>query len=106
MPSDRHRELWGVNNKVYKRGLEIVKPGVRCSDVARDLNEICLEYDRLQYQVIGYGHSSVEQVDKVLEPSMVITVEPMIGVPEGHPGAGRYREHDIRWLLQRLTMRI
>ena len=102
-------ELWEVNNKVHKKGLEIVKPGMRCSDVARELNEIYMEYDMLQYRVIGYGHSTgvlthyygrdwglefLEHVDTVLKPGMVITMEPMIVVPEGQPGAGGYREHD------------
>jgi creatinase len=31
----------------------------------------------------------------VLEPDMVISMEPMIMLPEGLPGAGGYREHDI-----------
>ena len=26
---------------------------------------------------------------------MVISMEPMIMIPEGNPGAGGYREHDI-----------
>jgi creatinase len=26
---------------------------------------------------------------------MVVSMEPMITVPEGQPGAGGYREHDI-----------
>ena len=26
---------------------------------------------------------------------MVISMEPMITIPEGQPGAGGYREHDI-----------
>lgn len=109
VPSDRHMELWEVNNKVHKKGLEIVKPGMRCSDVARELNEIYMEHDMLQYRVIGYGHSTgvlthyygrdwdlefLEHVDTVLKPGMVITMEPMIVVPEGQPGAGGYREHD------------
>ena len=109
VPSDRHMELWEINNKVHSRGLELVKPGKRCSDVARELNEIYMEHDILQYRVIGYGHSTgvlshyygrdwglefLEHVDTILEPGMVITMEPMIVVPEGHPGAGGYREHD------------
>ena len=109
VPSDRHMEVWEVNNKVHRRGLDIVKPGLRCSDVARELNEIYMEHDMLQYRVIGYGHSTgvlshyygrdwglefLEHVDTVLEPGMVITMEPMMVIPEGHPGAGGYREHD------------
>ena len=30
-----------------------------------------------------------------IEPGMVVSMEPMIMVPEGKPGAGGYREHDI-----------
>ena len=36
-----------------------------------------------------------EDIDTVLEPGMVVSMEPMIMIPEGQPGAGGYREHDI-----------
>ena len=36
-----------------------------------------------------------EDIDTVLEPGMVISMEPMLTIPEGRPGAGGYREHDI-----------
>ena len=36
-----------------------------------------------------------EDIETVLEPGMVVSMEPMIMVPEGEPGAGGYREHDI-----------
>ena len=36
-----------------------------------------------------------EDIDTVLEPGMVISMEPMLTIPEGQPGAGGYREHDI-----------
>jgi len=36
-----------------------------------------------------------EDIDTVLEPGMVVSMEPMLWVPEGTPGAGGYREHDI-----------
>ena len=36
-----------------------------------------------------------EDIDTVLEPDMVVSIEPMIMLPEGEPGAGGYREHDI-----------
>jgi creatinase len=108
--SDRHLELWEVNCKVHRRGLELVKPGVKCSDVAHELNEIFAEHDVLQYRTFGYGHSFGtlshyygreaglefrEDVDTVLEPGMVVSIEPMIMLPEGLAGAGGYREHDI-----------
>jgi creatinase len=31
----------------------------------------------------------------VLEPDMVVSMEPMITLPVGEAGAGGYREHDI-----------
>jgi Xaa-Pro aminopeptidase len=68
------------------------------------------EYGLLQYRTFGYGHSFGvlshyygreaglelrEDIDTVLEPNMVISMEPMIMLPQGLPGAGGYREHDI-----------
>ena len=108
--SDRHLELWEINCKVHRRGLELVKPGVKCSDVAHELNEIFAEHNILQHRTFGYGHSFGtlshyygreaglefrEDVDTVLEPGMVVSIEPMIMLPEGMAGAGGYREHDI-----------
>ena len=31
----------------------------------------------------------------MLQPGMVVSMEPMIMIPDGQPGAGGYREHDI-----------
>ena len=36
-----------------------------------------------------------EDIDTVLEPGHVVSMEPMLTIPEGMPGAGGYREHDI-----------
>ena len=36
-----------------------------------------------------------EDIDTILEPGMVISMEPMITIPDGQAGAGGYREHDI-----------
>lgn len=40
-------EFWEINNKVYCRGLELVKLGMCCGDVVWELNEIYMEYDIL-----------------------------------------------------------
>ena len=108
--SDRHLELWEINCKVHRRGLELIRPGVRCCDIAAELNEIFREHDLLQYRTFGYGHSFGvlshyygreaglelrEDIETVLEPDMVVSMEPMIMLPEGLDGAGGYREHDI-----------
>lgn len=108
--SDAHLKLWEVNCTVHDEGKKLLKPGARCSDIAKELNKIFAEYQVLQYRTFGYGHSFGvlshyygreaglelrEDIDTILEPNMVISMEPMIMLPEGMPGAGGYREHDI-----------
>ena len=107
---DEALHLWEVNCEVHRRGLELVRPGVRCMDVAHALNAIYDEHGLLDLRTFGYGHSFGtlchyygreaglelrEDVETVLEPGMVVSMEPMITVPEGRPGAGGYREHDM-----------
>ena len=36
-----------------------------------------------------------EDVETVLEPNMILTMEPMITIPAGQPGEGGYRDHQI-----------
>ncbi len=108
--SDRHLELWGVNCAVHRRGLELIRPGARCCDIAAELNEIYRAHGLLEYRTFGYGHSFGvlchyygreaglelrEDIETVLAPGMVVSMEPMIMLPEGMEGAGGYREHDI-----------
>jgi len=107
---DASLKAWESNVKVHKRGLELIKPGVKCSDICHELNELFAELGYLQYRTFGYGHSFGvlshfygreaglelrEDIDTILEENMVISMEPMIMIPEGKPGAGGYREHDI-----------
>jgi creatinase len=108
--SDEHLRIWEVNCLVHDEGKKLLVPGAVCSDVAQALNEIYAEHDLLQYRTFGYGHSFGvlchyygreaglelrEDIDTVLEPNMVVSMEPMLMLPEGLPGAGGYREHDI-----------
>ena len=108
--NDESLKAWEANVKVHKKGLELIKPGVKCSDICNELNELFAELGYLQYRTFGYGHSFGvlshfygreaglelrEDIDTVLEENMVISMEPMILIPEGNPGAGGYREHDI-----------
>lgn len=109
-PDTRSLHLWEVNVEVHRRGLELIKPGAVCKDIAAELNGIYTDYGLLPNRTFGYGHSFGvlshyygreaglelrEDVDTVLEPGMVVSMEPMITIPEGQPGAGGYREHDI-----------
>ena len=81
-----------------------------CAEITRRINDFFAERGLLQYRSFGYGHSFGvlshyygreaglelrEDIDTVLEPGMVISMEPMLTIPEGRPGAGGYREHDI-----------
>lgn len=47
------------------------------------------------YYVREAGLELREDIDTVLEPGMVVSIEPMIMLPQGLTGAGGYREHDI-----------
>ena len=109
-PDARSLELWNINVEVHKRGLELIKPGAVCKDIAAELNEIYISHGLLANRTFGYGHSFGvlshyygreaglelrEDIDTVLEPGMVVSMEPMITVLDGQPGAGGYREHDI-----------
>jgi len=108
--SEAHLRLWEINCRVHEAGQALIQPGARCGDIARELNEIYAEFDLLQYRTFGYGHSFGvlchyygreaglelrEDIETVLEPGMVVSMEPMIMLPEGLAGAGGYREHDI-----------
>ena len=107
---DASLKAWEANIKVHKKGLELIKPGVKCSDICHELNDLFAQLGYLQYRTFGYGHSFGvlshfygresglelrEDVDTILEPNMVISMEPMIMINQGKPGAGGYREHDI-----------
>ena len=101
---------WEVNCAVHRRGIELIRPGARCMDVADELNAIYAEHGLLDRRTFGYGHSFGtlshyygreaglefrEDVETVLAPGMVVSMEPMVTIPEGMPGAGGYREHDM-----------
>ena len=107
---DASLKAWEANIKIHERGLELIKPGMKCSEICHELNDLFAQLGYLQYRTFGYGHSFGmlshfygreaglelrEDIDTVLEPNMVISMEPMIMIPESKLGAGGYREHDI-----------
>ena len=107
---DASLKAWEANVKVHKRGIELIKPGAKCSEITKELNELFTELGYLEYRTFGYGHSFGvlshyygregklelrEDIETVLEPNMVVSMEPMILIPNGKRGAGGYREHDI-----------
>ena len=96
--------------EVHEAGLNLIRPGVKCCDIAHELNEIYKAHDLLPNRTFGYGHSFGvlchyygreaglelrEDIETKLQPNMVVSMEPMIMIPGDQPGAGGYREHDI-----------
>ena len=107
---DASLDIWEKNVAVHRRGLELIKPGAKCNEIALELNEMYRGWDLLQYRSFGYGHSFGvlshyygreagvelrEDIETELKPGMVVSMEPMVMLPLGAPGAGGYREHDI-----------
>ncbi|MFU1479169.1 aminopeptidase P family protein [Roseovarius sp. C7] len=107
---DASRKIWEANVAAHEYGMSLLKPGVSCAEVTHQINAFFEERDLLQYRTFGYGHSFGvlshyygreaglelrEDIDTVLEPGMVISMEPMLTLGADQPGAGGYREHDV-----------
>ena len=107
---DASLDIWEKSVAVHERGLGLIRPGARCCDIAAELNEMYRQWGLLEYRSFGYGHSFGvlchyygreagvelrEDVETELRAGMVVSMEPMVMIPEGMPGAGGYREHDI-----------
>ncbi len=107
---DASLAYWQANVAAHELGMSLMKPGVSCAEITHGINDFFAGQDLLQYRSFGYGHSFGvlshyygreaglelrEDIDTVLAPGMVISMEPMLTIPEGQPGAGGYREHDI-----------
>jgi creatinase len=102
--------VWEANIAAHEYGMRLLRPGASCAEITHRLNAFLEERDLLRYRTFGYGHSFGilshyygregalelrEDIDTVLEPGHVVSMEPMLTIPEGMPGAGGYREHDI-----------
>ena len=109
-PDAASLRLWQANVAAHELGLSLIRPGISCAQICAEINRFLADEGLLQYRSFGYGHSFGvlshyygreaglelrEDIDTVLEPGMVVSMEPMLWVPEGQPGAGGYREHDI-----------
>ena len=109
-PDAASLKIWQANVDAHELGISLIRPGATCSGICAEINRFFEERDLLQYRSFGYGHSFGvlshyygreaglelrEDIDTVLEPGMVVSMEPMLTLPKGLPGAGGYREHDI-----------
>lgn len=102
--------VWQANVDAHEIGLSLIKPAVSCAEICEKINQHFEAAGMLDYRTFGYGHSFGvlshyygreagleirEDIETVLEPGMVVSIEPMLTLPQGTPGAGGYREHDI-----------
>ncbi len=109
-PTRAERDIWEANVAAHELGVSLIKPGAKCSDIVAEINDFFQGKGLLQYRTFGYGHSFGvlshyygreaglelrEDIDTVLEAGMVVSMEPMLTLPQGMAGAGGYREHDI-----------
>lgn len=94
--SDEHLKVWEANLATHYKGLELIKPGVKCSEIAAELNDFVASLGYLKHRSFGYGHSFGavchyygreaglelrEDVDTVLEPGMVVSMEVRNDIP-------------------------
>ncbi len=109
-PDAESLRIWQANVAAHELGISLIRPGATCSGITAEINRFFADQDLLKYRSFGYGHSFGilshyygreaglelrEDIDTVLEPGHVVSMEPMLWLPEGLAGAGGYREHDI-----------
>ncbi len=109
-PDAESLNVWQTNVAAHELGLSLIKPGISCAEICEHINQHFEAADMLQYRTFGYGHSFGvlshyygreagleirEDIETVLQPGMVVSIEPMLTLPHNKPGAGGYREHDI-----------
>ena len=107
---DASMKVWEANIGAHELGISLIKSGATCSGITAEINDFFAERDLLQYRSFGYGHSFGvlshyygreaglelrEDIDTALVPGMVVSMEPMLTIPDGQAAAGGYREHDI-----------
>ena len=103
-------DIWEANIAAHEYGISLLKPNISCAEITQKINKFFEDRGLLQYRTFGYGHSFGvlshyygreaglelrEDINTILKPGMVISMEPMLTIPNSQPGAGGYREHDI-----------
>ena len=109
-PDDATLRIWQANVAAHELGLSLIRPGISCREICEEINRFLESENLLDFRSFGYGHSFGilshyygreaglefrEDIGTVLETGMVVSMEPMLRIPDGVPGAGGYREHDI-----------
>ena len=90
--TDEQLKIWEVNLETHYKDCSLIKAGVKCSEIAHELNDFLASKgsDYLKYRTFGYGHSFGalchyygreaglelrEDVDTVLRPGMMVSME-------------------------------
>jgi creatinase len=109
-PSDRALKIWECNQDARRRGLELIRPGARCCDIAAELDALYAEAGLLEHRGPDYGRAFGivnryygretglqlrADVPDELRSGMVLSLEPSVIVPQEMEGAGGYREQDL-----------
>ena len=109
-PNKESLKIWEANIQAHELGLSLIKEGATCSGITEEINSLFERHNLLQYRSFGYGHSFGvlshyygreaglelrEDIDTELTSNMVVSMEPMITIPDHDIAGGGYREHDI-----------
>lgn len=99
--------IWEASLAAHEYGINLLKPGVSCAEVTAGIDGFLGGRHLLPYRsghplgMAGLcrhdeaGPGLPGGIDTVLEPGMVVSMAPMLTIPEGRPGAGGYCERDI-----------
>lgn len=90
-PTDKHKEIYGIVREAQAFALEHIKPGMKGTEAHELARGIIAKYGYADYFGHGLGHGLGLEIheeprlsktgDTVLEPGMVVTVEPGIYLP-------------------------
>ena len=109
-PNKESLKIWEANVEAHELGISLIKEGATCSGITAEINSLFERHNLLQYRSFGYGHSFGvlshyygreaglelrEDIDTELKSHMVVSMEPMVTLPENNLARGGYREHDI-----------
>ena len=109
-PNKESLKVWEANVEAHELGISLIKEGATCSGITAEINSLFERHNLLQYRSFGYGHSFGvlshyygreaglelrEGIDTELKSHMVVSMEPMVTLPENNLARGGYREHDI-----------
>lgn len=91
-PQAKHKEIYKIVLEAQQAALQVIKPGLRGKEVDAVARRVIAKYGYKDYFGHGLGHSVGLEIhesprlspreNKILEPGMIITVEPGIYIPD------------------------